>query len=397
MLATGILSVSGFVFWIICSHVYSPTEIGLATSLTSIASLLTTLSIFGLNNVIVRFLPSRGDKNNLISSALIVTSIGSIIASFCFFLWAIWTRSYVVDISSLYVFVPIFVILVTAQSLNIICESTFVAYRDTKYVLFKNVIFGIAKIIFPLSMLSLGTIGIVCSITGATILGLIGALSWLIVVFKFKFSSFIDKIILKEVARFATSNYIANIFGLLPSSLLPLIIVSRVGAQAAAFFYMPLMIIALINIIPNANAQALFAEASHDERNLVCHLKKALQHLFVLLVPTVLVVLVSGYWVLNLFGHAYATAGLPILQVLSISSFIGSMNYFGDTLLNIKKQSGLYVIMNMLNAIIIVVLAFVAAPHGILAVALSSLIGQVMTLIVYAGINRRLLVEMTLG
>jgi O-antigen/teichoic acid export membrane protein len=193
---------------------------------------------------------------------------------------------------------------------------------------------------------------------------------------------------------FASGNYIGSIFGLLPASLLPLIITSRLGAQNAAYFYMPLMIIALINIIPSANAQSLFAEASNDEHGLPNQLRRAFKQLILFLIPAVLTAIFFGYFILGFFGHEYAETGTRVLQILAIASFVGSFNYFGDTLLNIKRRSGLFIAMNALNALTIVILSYITAPYGLTAVATAWLIGQVVTLLIYFIVNWRLLSEL---
>ena len=166
---------------------------------------------------------------------------------------------------------------------------------------------------------------------------------------------------------------------------------SRLGAQEAAYFYMPMMIITLINVIPSANAQSLFAEASNNEKELAAHLRKALRYLFLVLTPAVITVGIFGHLILGFFGPEYTETGTRVLQILAIASFIGSLNYFGDTVLNIKKFSGLYVGMNAFNALTIVLLAYFAAPLGLVAIALAFLASQILTLLVYIVINRSLI------
>ena len=392
MLATAVMSAFGFVFWIIASRLYTPAEIGLATSLISVTSLLTTFSLFGLNNVIIRFLPTSSDRNRLISTALVVTSLGSVLTGILFLLWAHVVHNPVIQLGAFSVVAPIFIALIFLQTTGIILDSVFVAQRNAKYILFKNSLFSIAKIALPFLFFALGSIGIVYSITIATLLAWLAGLFWVIMIISFKFTSPKTKA-LTGMRRFAMGNYLGNLFGALPTSLLPLIIVSRLGAQEAAYFYMPMMIIALINVIPSANAQSLFAEASNNEKELANHLRKALRYLFLILTPAVITVGIFGYLILGFFGPEYAETGTRVLQILAIASFIGSLNYFGDTILNIKKLAGQYVAMNAFNSIIIITLSYYVAPYGLTAIAGAWLIGQVITLSVYSIINRRLIKE----
>ncbi|MEK7587096.1 MAG: oligosaccharide flippase family protein [Patescibacteria group bacterium] len=393
ILATAVMSAFGFVFWIIASRLYTPAEIGLATSLISVTSLLTTFSLFGLNNVIIRFLPTSSDRNRLISTALVVTSLGSVLTGILFLLWAHVVHNPVIQLGAFSVVAPIFIALIFLQTTGIILDSVFVAERNAKYILFKNSLFSIAKIALPFLFFALGSIGIIYSITIAALLAWLAGLFWVIIIINFKFIFFKIKA-LTGMRRFATGNYLGNLFGALPTSLLPLIIVSRLGAQEAAYFYMPMMIITLINVIPSANAQSLFAEASNNEKELAAHLRKALRYLFLVLTPAVITVGIFGHLILGFFGPEYTETGTRVLQILAIASFIGSLNYFGDTVLNIKKFSGLYVGMNAFNALTIVLLAYFAAPLGLVAIALAFLASQILTLLVYIVINRSLIKKM---
>lgn len=392
MLATGVMSAFGFLFWIICSQLYSPSEIGLATSLISVASLLTALSLFGLNNVIVRFLPTSSDGNQLISTILFIVSFGSIVVSILFLLWAYLTNNPVIQLGALSVVAPIFIVFVFLQTTGIIFDNIFIAHRNTKYILFKNSLFSVTKLALPFLFIVLGSVGIIYSITIATLTAWFAGLLWLTTTVGHRLASPSTQAIAGTV-RFATGNYLGNIFAMLPASLLPLIIVSRLGAQEAAYFYMPMMIIALINVIPSANAQSLFAEASNNEKELPNHLRKAFRHLFLILTPAVALVGLLGYLVLSFFGSEYAKAGTHALQILAIASFIGSLNYFGDTILNIKKLAGQYVAMNAFNSTIIITLSYFVAPYGLTAIAGAWLAGQMITLSVYIIINRRLIGE----
>lgn len=392
MLATGVMSAFGFIFWIICSRLYTASEIGLATSLLSVASLLTSLSLFGLNKVLIRFLPTSNTPNSLISAVLVAVSIGSILSGILFLLWAHLTNNPIMQLGAFIIVAPIFIGYLFLQTTGIIFDSIFIANRNAKYIFFRNTLFSVAKLALPLFFIALGSVGIIYSIATATLLAWIAGLLWVTIIFNFKLISPNTRAI-DGMKRFATGNYVGNIFGMLPASLLPLIIISKLGTQEAAYFYMPLMIVTLINVIPSANAQSLFAEVSNNEAELASHLRKAFRHLFMLLLPVVVTVEVSAHLVLSFFGPEYAQAGTIPLQILAVASLIGSLNYFGDTILNIKKRSVLYITMNTFNSLIIIILSYCFASYGLTAIAIAWLVAQIITMLVYLLINRRLIVE----
>jgi len=393
MLSTGVMAAFGFVFWIICSRLFTPQDVGLATAFISAVSLVSGLSMLGFNNSIIRFLPTSDRKDDQISTAIIITIIANLLAGSIFLLWAITTHSPIIKDTATFWWVLLFILYLWVGSLNTVIESVFIAYRATIYIVFKNTLFSILKLLLPLLLFSIGAFAIIGSITIALAISLGIGLVWLTTKFNYRPLLHINATVIREIYTFAAGNYVGNLFSMLPGTLVPLIVLSRLGAKEAAFFYMPMMIISFLNIIPSASAQSLFAEVSHDEKELATHLKSSLKHLSLIILPAGGAIVFFGAFVLSFFGPIYAQEGALPLQILVIASLFGALNYFGDTLLNIKKRMNLYIFMNAFNALIIVILVYYMAPRGLAAVATASLIGQIITLVVYFVINWRLVGE----
>jgi O-antigen/teichoic acid export membrane protein len=392
MLNTGIQAVFGFFFWLIAAHIYNATDVGLATSLISAASLTAVFSMLGFNNVIVRFLPTSQRKNEQLSTAFTLSAVASILAAVIFLLWAVSTRSPIIQASHLVFLTILFIIYVFVVTINSLVESAFIAYRNTLYILIKNLVLSALKLALIFFVVRLGYIGIVSSTVAATLVALLLGYFWLMSRFSYRPTIAIDKETIHETKNFAMGNYFGTLFGVLPSMTLVLIVVSRLSAQDAAFFYIPSMIITVLNVIPSSTAQSLFAEVSHDEAGLIKYFKNSLKHLFALLIPAVIAIWILGGYVLHFFGPGYAAAGTEPLQILALAGLIAAANYLGDTLLNIKKMSTMYVVMNALNSIAIVVPAYIVAPHGLVAIAWAALFGQVLTAAIYIVMNWGLLV-----
>jgi O-antigen/teichoic acid export membrane protein len=391
MLTSGIMAVFGFFFWLVAARLYSPAEIGLATSLIAGASLMSVFSMLGINNVTVRFLPTSLHKNEQISTSLILTTVASFVAAGGFLVWGVLTHNPSVQSPYFAILACLFIAYVFAVTFNSIVESVFVAYRKTGYILAKSVVFSVIKFSLIFLVTGMTFLGIIGAVTVATLLACGLGYFWLVMKFEYRPVWRIDRETIQETKHFAIGNYIGTLFGVLPSNLLILIIVSRLGAQDAAFFYIPSMIVTVLNIIPSSTAQSLFAEVSHDEAGLVKYFKKALKNLLLFLAPSVVAIWILGGFVLGFFGANYAAAGTLPLNILALSGFIGAANYLGDTLLNIKKMPVMYVAMNALNAVLIIVVAYAVAPRGLVAVTLASLFGQIVTAVIYVVLNWKLL------
>src|SRR5713226_3678989 len=69
MASTFILGGLGFVFWIIIAQLYKAENVGIATTLISILTLLSSFTLLGLNVSLNRYLPKSTNKNELINSS----------------------------------------------------------------------------------------------------------------------------------------------------------------------------------------------------------------------------------------------------------------------------------------------------------------------------------------
>ena len=77
MLSSGIISLFGFVFWIIVARSYSSHDVGIATTLISSALLISLLGQAGFDTTFIRFLPKAKNKNAHISTGIIVSGFMS--------------------------------------------------------------------------------------------------------------------------------------------------------------------------------------------------------------------------------------------------------------------------------------------------------------------------------
>jgi O-antigen/teichoic acid export membrane protein len=196
---------------------------------------------------------------------------------------------------------------------------------------------------------------------------------------------------LYDTYRFTAGNLVGTIFGILPSTLVPLIVLTKLGPEQAAFFYIPMQIASLLTIVSSSSAQSFMAEASHEKTNAAYlrYLLRAARHLFSLLVPAALLLAAAGTAVLHFYGPRYAAAGETLLVLLCISSLFIGVNWLGDSLLNVQKRPLAYGVMNATNALLVCALVYMSAAHGLTSVGVAWLTGQALTVGVYLALQWR--------
>ncbi|HDL02458.1 MAG TPA: hypothetical protein ENH20_01340, partial [Candidatus Pacearchaeota archaeon] len=180
MVSTGIMAVFGFVFWMIASRLYSTVDIGLATSIISIMGLISGLSVLGLNVGLIRYLPRSKDKSNKINTCFTLVGLVSVFVSVVYLLGIGRFSPDLLFIKENVIFAFAFILFMIFASLSALMDSIFIAFRDTKFILVKNSVFSVLKILGLFLFVSLGAFGIF----GSWMISLgisLGVLFWVLV------------------------------------------------------------------------------------------------------------------------------------------------------------------------------------------------------------------------
>ncbi len=389
--STLIMSILGFIFWIIIARLFLAEEVGLATTIISVMGLIASFSLFGLNTGLIRFLPKSERKNDKINTAFTLTALITTIVSVIFLLGITFFSPKLQFIQKNIIESFAFIIFMIFATFNSLIESIFISFRSSKFILIKNSIFSTLKIIFPFFFISLGAYGIFTSWMIALILAFFT--SFIILIYKFNYQPklvFHDYII-KKIGKYSFSNYLAGFIGSLPSLLLPLIITTLLIPEITAYYYISMMIAGLLFAIPNSASNSLFAEGSYNEKNLNQQIKKAVKIISLLLIPGILIILLAGNYILLAFGHQYSTEAFRFLQVLSISGIFVAINSIFSSVFKVEKRIISLIIRNILTAGIILTLSlfFILNDFGLLGIGYAWIIGQAISALFFILVRKK--------
>ncbi len=394
MSSTAVMAVLGFFFWIINARLYSTEQVGIGTTLISVMTLLSSFSILGLGNGLIKYLPTSERKNKKINTSFALVALMSIMISLIYLIFLNVFSPKLLFVRENIIFSLLFILFVVFSSLNTLSETVFIAYRSSKYVLIKNTVSSIAKLILPIVLVVLGAYGIFTSLGIATAIAFLLSLIFLILRFNYLPKPIIDISIVKRMTIFSLGNYIAGFIAELPVMILPIIITNLIGAKFSAYFYMDIMIVNLLYIIPMATSQSLFAEGSHRETESKVHLKKAIKIISIIIIPIIVVIILFGNYILLAFGKEYSYEGFILLRLLSISGIFISINAIGGTILKIKHKIKLLILLSLINTSIILSLSvfFIKMNlFGIAGVGIGWIVGQGATALIYLFLMKRLI------
>ena len=200
--------------------------------------------------------------------------------------------------------------------------------------------------------------------------------------FNYLIKLIVDTDVVKRIFKFSLGNYAAGFIGGLPAMVLPILITNSIGAKFSAYFYMDMMIINFLYIIPMATSQSLFAEGSYGEMELKTHLKKAIKIISLILIPAIILTLSLGKYVLLAFGRSYSNEGVILLQLLTVSVIFNSINYIIGAIFRIKNMVKELIILGFVNSCLVLFLYMVLIKYGLFGVGIAWMLGQVITSVV---------------
>ena len=333
-----IMSVLGFFFWTINARNFDSKDVGLALTLISSMSLIANISILGFDDALIKFLGNSSKKDVKINSIYVLCGLTSLLVSILFLIFIKTLAPNLSILTENLFYVILFVVFTFFWTFFVLTDGVFIALRDSKYVLVKNSIFSVLKLIFPFLLLSLGYLGIFTSWTTSALIAFLFILLILPKRFEYRPKIRFDYHVIKEMFLFSFSNYIMRILMSAPGLLLPLLITNFLSAEKTAYFYIAWMMSEFLAVIPNSISTSLFAETSYNIAHLEKKLRSSIKISYMFLIPILIVLILFHKILLGFFGAEYVENSSMLLLLLAITSIPSVLSTSYITLNRVKKN-----------------------------------------------------------
>ena len=376
ILSTAIMSVLGFGFWLFVAHLYSPEQIGSASALIAVTTLLGNISLLGLEASLIRFLPSSKNQSRDINAAALAVTIASVLAAVAYLVISPLLGVHISLLDDSWEQIS-FTVLMIVVSLNSLTDAVFIANRRAELHTMTYTVLATVKLILPLLLIPFGSMGIFAAYAGAMLASL--ALTYFLMrhAVNYRPNTKPNWRLLHRARKYATNNYVGHILSSMTSQIMPLLILARLGADQVAFFSMAWTMANFLYVIPTAIAQSLLAESAGTPAAKRAHLRGAVKLLTLTLVPVVILSMVTAPLLLKIFGPEYSTGSTGIFQILALATFFVAINEVCNTILNIEHRSS-GVVASQLSALGTTLLsALFLLRFGLVGVGLSLLIGTI--------------------
>ncbi|HBV98558.1 MAG: hypothetical protein JL50_20980 [Peptococcaceae bacterium BICA1-7] len=340
-------SLLGFIFWNVMARCFTTAEVGVGSALVAASTLIAGFANLGMGIGLIRYLPESGMKperlmNTAFSLVCVTAAGGSLIYIAGLQHWS----SALCFIRQDFFLCLMFVTFSVVASLSVLTDQSLIAGRSAHYVLIKNTVISLLKL--PAALLvfaGLKGYGIFAGVGASTAFGLL--LSWrrfLPAVYRgYSPRPQMSADVLKKVFPYSFGNYLAGLFNTLPGLIYPLMVLSALGPEKNAYFFVSWMMTMVIWLIPGGLAQSFLAEGSNNRLNKGGSVYRALAWSFAICVPAAVAMMLLGGWFLKFFGPGYAESGAPVVRYLSLSTIPQCVNVMFFTVNQLEKKVHLLV------------------------------------------------------
>lgn len=322
ILATGLTSGLGLVFWAMAARWLPTATVGLGAAIVSVMALLANLSTLGLRNGLIRFLPTAGAASRrLIISCYALCAVTALVAAGIFLLGQPLWASRLDFLRASPLSVVAFMIGTAFWVIFVLQDHVLVGLRQTVWVPLENGLCAVAKIaLLPLLAVAGGW-----AVFGAAALPAAAAVlvvTTLIMRHLRRTTTGLapTSIPVSQLVRFAAADHFAALLWMGTADLLTLLVLNEVGPEASAYYFMANTIGYTLYLVISNVGSALVAEGARHPERTVALARQALWNSARLVVPLALVGIVLAPYVLGILGADYAANGTLVLRLLLISA-----------------------------------------------------------------------------
>jgi O-antigen/teichoic acid export membrane protein len=372
--ATAILS---FLFWAVVARLFSASRVGLATSLISAISLISYLSLCGFNSTLIRFAAPERARNSQITLSLTLVGAASLVFGSGYLLGLPLYGQRLLFIRSSPWQSGMFVAFCACAAINVTTDSIFIGARIPQYNLLKSgIIQGLAKLALPIFLVGFGAVGIVEASGGGYLASVIASLVLMRWRLKYRLDFKTRGTGLRKYARYSLASYVSALLNLLPTLVLPLIVLQKLGAEDAGYYYIAFQVAGILTAVCSAVGESMFAEASHDPGRTAEVIKRSAKMMCVVQIPAAAVFALGSGLLLSLFGAAYAKNAQALMVVLCAGSIAVLLNTWASNALRVHRMLRPMIWSNVALLVVTVGMTLATASRGLVWVGWSWDVGN---------------------
>lgn len=390
VLSSALTSGVGLLYWVLAARLFPPDVLGINQVAISTMMFLGGIAQLNMTYALLRFVPVAGwAARRVVLGGYVVGAGMAAVVGAGFALGAqVWAPQLVAEFGAgrLLVF---FVLATPVWSIFVIQDYVLTGIRRATVVPGENFVFSLLKIL----LLLVATVlvvpgGIAVSWAVATALVVVPINVWMLLRAVPRFGrasavSFTDTafepVTVSAVARFVRADYAGGVFWQAALFGIPLLVLARLGAGAAAAYAVVWTITQSLYLVSSGMSQSMVAHSASDPDGLDAARRAMVRRAMVLVAPASVVLAVGAPLILALFGRHYADYGSGALRWTALSAIPNVVTASTVGAARVRRRMGvLFAVPAGISVIVIVVSWELMPVLGITAVGISWLVAQVL-------------------
>jgi O-antigen/teichoic acid export membrane protein len=317
-------TVVGVAYWAVAAHFYSQQVLGRSAALVSALMLVSIFAQLNLGNAIPRFIPHAGrSSGKFIARCYGASSSAALIGGLAFV-------TVLPRLSSQWQFVrdslPLAVAFVVAGvvwQVFTLQDIALLSLRQPVIVPVENFVYGVAKLLMLVCVVSLlPSTGIFLSWV-IPLAVTVPAVNWLI------FRRYLKDhyrvavpggLRAREVVQFVSVDYVGSALAQAYGSLLPLLVLSILGATADSSFYIAWTIAAGLGLVASNFGMSLLIEGAAAPHRLADLTRGVLARCLAITSLGAALLVLAGHPILEIYGSKYAAHATTLLGLLAVGT-----------------------------------------------------------------------------
>jgi O-antigen/teichoic acid export membrane protein len=386
--STMITSFLGFFYWFIAARMATARAVGIASAVQSTAQFISIFCVLGLSTFVISelALDKTQARSLMLTAAVVVGLLAAVISAGVGILFQFFSTSISEGIAGS-TGVIVFVLLAVLSTVLLVLDDACIGLLRGDLQLRRNAVFAVGKLILLPLLITVWAaqsgIELVVAWTGGLIV------SMLVLVLELGGltegqSSRLDFQNIFRKRHLMFRHHWLNLSIQSPRLVFPVLVALIVGPTANAAFTATILVVGVVQMIPNLLSTVLFALAPGDEESLRREVGKTMRISLVLSIVSAPCFFIFSDLVLRLFGPNYVVASTA-MGILGLSTYPYAIKSHYVAIARVQGNMQQAVLRTMAGASLEVGLAAAgAALHGLTGVAIGILLALSLEALVYA-------------
>jgi O-antigen/teichoic acid export membrane protein len=319
----------GIIYWAVAAHLYSREALGRTAALVSALILVSTFAQLNMANTLPRFIPKAGRyAGKFVAYSYGAGSCAALIGGLLFVTVLPHLSRQWQFVSDSKVLAAVFVVAAVVWGIFALQDVALLSLRRPVVVPIENFVYGVCKL-----LMLVGVVGLL-PLTGIFFSWVIPlaitvpAVNWLI--FR-RYLTRRDSSIIggglraREVVRFASIDYLGSVLSQAYGNLLPLLVLSTLGAAANSNFYIAWTIASGLGLIALNFGTSMLVEGSAAPERLPDLTRGVLTRCLLITSVGAAVLTLAAHPILKVYGSGYAAHTASLLTLLAVGTIPSSL------------------------------------------------------------------------